>query len=284
MLISLMSGATVDIDTFLSLTYGADGIRNYSRLSDPVIEELIHAQRQTLDPEKRKAIIHELDRYIAERAYVVPLPGVRLVQAHSGMVQDFAFQPGPDLGAMLERVWLGENITPPPPFPTSTPTSLPVPGPGGIINEVGSVGGVHWGRGFIAHSKVFDFGTGTHYYSQRNNTGGYFYSAPGSQSPQTSTADTVLFAKIRSHSICASDAPGYLGVTSGQLASLEQLPYSAHHSIAFWSAQYAECYDGLLLAFQQGELYGLIEPYQWTRTVACNSTGGTASRASPTSR
>ena len=83
MLISPMSGATVDIDTFLSLTYGADGIRNYSRLSDPVIEEVIQAQRQALDPEKRKAIIHDLDRYIAERAYVVPLPGTRLVQAHS---------------------------------------------------------------------------------------------------------------------------------------------------------------------------------------------------------
>ena len=49
-------------------------------------------------------------------------------------------------------------------------------------------------------------------------------------------------------------------MTRGQLASLEQLPYSAHHSIAFWTAQYDECYDSLLLAFRQGDLYGLIEP------------------------
>ena len=114
MLISPMSGSVVDIDTFLSLTYGADGIRNYSRLSDPVIEELIQAQHQEMDPERRKAIIHRLDQYIAERAYVVPLPGTRLVQAHSNRVQDFAFQPGPDVGAILERLWLGAEVRPTP--------------------------------------------------------------------------------------------------------------------------------------------------------------------------
>ena len=41
---------------------------------------------------------------------------------------------------------------------------------------------------------------------------------------------------------------------------MEQLPYSAHHSIALWTAQYEECYDSLLLAFRQGGQYGLIEP------------------------
>ena len=49
---------------------------------------------------------------------VIPLPSTRLVQAHSGRVQDFAFQPGPDLGTTLERVWLGEAT------PTITPTSV----------------------------------------------------------------------------------------------------------------------------------------------------------------
>ena len=494
MLLSRMPGSSIDVDTFLSITYGADGPLNYGRLSDPVIEEMIQIQRQAMDQERCRAIIHELDRYIAERAYVVPLPGTRLVQAYTNNIQDFAFQASPDLGAMLERVWLGEGtltITPTPmsnisvsanfseplderawrlvgsarhdefsgavvltepvndqvgylfssepinteffktafsfaigggtgadgfafvvsrsipteadlsnvraggdfgagaldgfgvefdtfqngsldtsdnhvgvtrypdmtaltavdfghnlrengvynatiifesgrvqvyldnpsigldqtlvleynipgfvpfdgyfgfvgvtggstdahlifdvvfdgvaatgtvaptptptaaSFPTPTPTSLPVPGPGGIINESGSVGGVHWGTGFIADSELFDFGTGSQEYSQRNNTGGYFYSAQASEPPQSPTADTVLFANVQSSSICASGAPGYLGVTSGELADLGLLSYSAHHSINFWTAQYDECYDGLVLAFRQGDQYGLIEP------------------------
>ena len=105
-----LSGVTFDIDGFLALNFLPGGGRNYSRVSDPAIEEMFRAQRFELDQSKRRSIVADVDWYLfMEQTYLVPMPSARQVHAHSSRLQGFHFQPGLDLGAMLERVWIDES-------------------------------------------------------------------------------------------------------------------------------------------------------------------------------
>ena len=96
MYLRLMPSGFLDIDTFLSMSYGSNGGLNVSRITDPTVEKLLFVQRQELDLDGRKAFILEMDRLLAEQAYVVPMHGVRRVQAYNRAVQRFSFHPNFD--------------------------------------------------------------------------------------------------------------------------------------------------------------------------------------------
>ncbi len=120
-----LSGVTLGIDGFLERNFLPGGLGNFSRVNDPVIEEIFRAQRFELDQEKRRAIVADLDWYSFEETYVVPLPSARRLQAHSARLQGFSFQPTLDLGAMLERVWIDESA----PLPAIALAKEPAAGP-----------------------------------------------------------------------------------------------------------------------------------------------------------
>ena len=169
----------------------------------------------------------------------------------------------PTPAATLTPTAVPPTSTPSPtPTPTATPvspTATPTATPGTSIQETGQSGGIHWGSGYVPDSGVFDFGTGPHYYSQRNSTGGYFYSAQASQPPVPPDSDTVLFAELVDSAPCVTSYPGYQGVTSQGLSDLSALSYGSRHAIAFLTHEFEGCYQGLM-AFKQGDRYGVIDP------------------------
>ena len=121
------SGVTLDIDGFLAMNFLPGGRGNYSRVLDGRIEDMFRKQRYTLDQGAREEVVYELaiSRVLADRTYVVPMPSVRLVQAHSARVQNVRYDPGLDLGAMLERVWIDESA--PRPAAVAVPAATPLP-------------------------------------------------------------------------------------------------------------------------------------------------------------
>ncbi len=68
------AGTTEDPDSFYGQFLACGSSRNYSQWCDPKFEELFSKQSQTLDPEARRKIVWELEKYVLEQAATLP-PG-----------------------------------------------------------------------------------------------------------------------------------------------------------------------------------------------------------------
>ncbi|MGH2598986.1 MAG: ABC transporter substrate-binding protein, partial [Dehalococcoidia bacterium] len=64
----------VDVDLELYNTYHSAGSR-FKSVKDPRVDELIEAQRRELDEQRRTSLIHDLQKYLAERMYTIPWDG-----------------------------------------------------------------------------------------------------------------------------------------------------------------------------------------------------------------
>jgi ABC-type transport system substrate-binding protein len=63
----------IDADAFLYDMYHSKGAKNGARLKDPHMDKLIEAQRRELNEEKRLKILHEIQLYMAEQMFTVPV-------------------------------------------------------------------------------------------------------------------------------------------------------------------------------------------------------------------
>jgi peptide/nickel transport system substrate-binding protein len=97
-----------DPDQFLNgYTTGASG--NWSRFSDPVIDDLFSRQARTLDPAERKKIVIELQKRVLEQAYYMPgLWWTRRV-VHLSKVKNYVAPPSHYTNQKLQDVWLSED-------------------------------------------------------------------------------------------------------------------------------------------------------------------------------
>ena len=64
------------------------------------------AQRREMDPNRRREIIHEIQRYLADKVYYVYLPLNPRYIAYPPYVKGFKPQDGFDLGRRLTFTWL----------------------------------------------------------------------------------------------------------------------------------------------------------------------------------
>ena len=64
----------LEVDDFLYGLFYPDQPNNRGHVNDPTLNEMLIAQRRELDPEKRKHIVHEIQRYLADKAYYVYVP------------------------------------------------------------------------------------------------------------------------------------------------------------------------------------------------------------------
>ena len=67
---------------------------------------MLIAQRRELDPKKRLALVHEIQRYLADKAYYVYLPGLPQYIVHAPQVKGFTYHDGFSLGYRLMFTWL----------------------------------------------------------------------------------------------------------------------------------------------------------------------------------
>ena len=63
-----------EVDDFLYGHFYPEQPSNRSRVADAELNKILVAQRKELDPKKRKEIVDDIQRYVADKAYYVYLP------------------------------------------------------------------------------------------------------------------------------------------------------------------------------------------------------------------
>jgi ABC-type transport system substrate-binding protein len=83
--------------------------RNLSHIDDPVLNKMLINQRLTFDPEERKKIIDDIQRYLAEQSYYVFPPTATSIAVWQAWIHNYAPKSGYDLGRQLEEIWIDES-------------------------------------------------------------------------------------------------------------------------------------------------------------------------------
>jgi peptide/nickel transport system substrate-binding protein len=79
---------------------------NSAGVNDPKLTEMIKLQRRTYDVSKRREIIYDIQRYLAEQVYYQYGPSVSTVAAWEPYVKNFGPNIGHDYGGRLMAAWL----------------------------------------------------------------------------------------------------------------------------------------------------------------------------------
>jgi peptide/nickel transport system substrate-binding protein len=95
-----------EVDDFLYGAYYPEQPGNRSHVADAELSKLLVAQRRELDPRKRKEIVDEIQRYVADKAYYVFLPTQPQYVTHQPYVKGFKHHDGYGLGMRLLYTWL----------------------------------------------------------------------------------------------------------------------------------------------------------------------------------
>jgi peptide/nickel transport system substrate-binding protein len=80
--------------------------RNRSHVTDPVLTDLIARQRRTSDGQKRRELIHEIQRHLARQQYYVYMPSATYVAVWDGALKNYGPNLGFDYGGRLVGAWL----------------------------------------------------------------------------------------------------------------------------------------------------------------------------------
>ena len=101
-----MRGGVLFPDPYLE-SFHLPGLRtNCSGVDDPKLTEMIRAERRTLDAAKRRDVVWDIQRYLAEQVYYFYGPSARVVAAWEAHVRNFAPNLGNDYGGRLMAAWL----------------------------------------------------------------------------------------------------------------------------------------------------------------------------------
>ena len=79
---------------------------NSSGVDDPKLSEMIRLQRRTLDARRRRDILWDIQRHLAEQVYYLYGPSGRVVAAWEPYVRNFGPNLGNDYGGRLMASWL----------------------------------------------------------------------------------------------------------------------------------------------------------------------------------
>src|SRR6267378_1260707 len=102
---SLRGGSPI-ADVSLQVTHIPGEPLNASGVDDPKLTGMIRLQRRTLDVAKRREIVYDIQRYLAEQIYYAYGPSVSAVAAWDPRVKNFAPNIGHDYGGRLMTAWL----------------------------------------------------------------------------------------------------------------------------------------------------------------------------------
>jgi ABC-type transport system substrate-binding protein len=79
---------------------------NSSGVDDPKLTEMIRLQRRTYNVNKRREIVYDIQRHLAEQVYYHYDPSVTTVSAWEPYVKNFAPNIGHDYGGRLMVAWI----------------------------------------------------------------------------------------------------------------------------------------------------------------------------------
>ena len=101
-----LRGGTPVADISLYTSHIPGELFNSSGVNDPKLTEMIRLQRRTLDAAKRREIVFDIQRYLAEQVYYHYGPSFSTVSAWEPYVKNFAPNLGHDYGGRLLAAWL----------------------------------------------------------------------------------------------------------------------------------------------------------------------------------
>jgi peptide/nickel transport system substrate-binding protein len=96
-----------EADEFLYINFHGKSTNNDERLSDPKLDAMIDKQRTIVDENERLKAVQEIEKYIADQAYVIPTQGSFRFVFIQPSVQNYSYTDS--LGAHTEiysKVWL----------------------------------------------------------------------------------------------------------------------------------------------------------------------------------
>jgi peptide/nickel transport system substrate-binding protein len=97
-----------DPDMFLG-RYVTDSTQNWSRFSDPRIDDLFSRQARSLDPVERKKLIHEIDKIVLENVYTIEGLWWTRNLVQWAKVKNYVAPPNHYTNQKLQDVWLSED-------------------------------------------------------------------------------------------------------------------------------------------------------------------------------
>jgi len=95
-----------EVDDFLFGRYFPEQPTNQSRVTDAELTKMLMAQRREMDPKKRKQIVDDIQRYLADKVYYVYVPQWPQYITHPPSVKGFVHHDGFGLGPRLIYTWL----------------------------------------------------------------------------------------------------------------------------------------------------------------------------------
>src|SRR6267143_1833897 len=95
-----------EVDDFLYGRFYPELPTNQSRVADAELSKMLTAQRREMDPRKRKQMVDDIQRYLADKAYYVYVPQWPQYVAHPAYVKGFRHHDGYGLGVRLLFTWL----------------------------------------------------------------------------------------------------------------------------------------------------------------------------------
>ncbi|HET7876109.1 MAG TPA: ABC transporter substrate-binding protein [Methylomirabilota bacterium] len=93
-------------DNVLFSQYYPGEPRNQSHINDPVVADLLIRQRRTVDPAKRREVLHDIQRYLAKQQYYVQLASTIYIGVWEGALKNYSPNLGYDYGGRLLAAWL----------------------------------------------------------------------------------------------------------------------------------------------------------------------------------
>jgi peptide/nickel transport system substrate-binding protein len=95
-----------EVDDFLFGRFYPELATNQSHVADAELTKLLLAQRREMDPKKRKQIVDDIQRYLADKAYYIYVPSWPQYVAHPPYVKGFRHHDGYGAGMRLLYTWI----------------------------------------------------------------------------------------------------------------------------------------------------------------------------------
>ena len=93
-------------DNFLYGQYYPGELKNQSHINDPVVADMLVRQRRTQDVAKRREVIHNIQRHLADQQYYVQMASPLQIAVWDAALKNYATNVSYDYGGRLQAAWL----------------------------------------------------------------------------------------------------------------------------------------------------------------------------------
>lgn len=99
-----------DPDEMLWDMFHPTGSKNFAKVNDPQLTPLLQKQRATLDPQARKQVVDDIQKYLAVKNYYVYAPAFSSLSAWQPWTANYRPQVSYDTGNQYREVWIDPSL------------------------------------------------------------------------------------------------------------------------------------------------------------------------------